>query len=320
MEGVMNRELPVLALVVPCYNEEAALPETMRVLAGAVEALRRENHVAEGSRVVFVDDGSRDATWAVIEGAAARNPVVRGVKLSFNAGHQSALMAGMMEARNDVDCIISLDADLQHDPAVLPEMLRLFAQGKDIVTGVRENRAGDGWLKRVFSDLFYTVMKKLGTPLDEQHADFRLVGRNVLDALSCYPERNLFLRGIIASMGFQAAEVRYVQKERLKGESKYSYRKMLSLAWNGITSFSAMPLRISGILSLATLALTLILAVSTFVDYFRGNVVTGWSSLMLTMLFLGSIQLFSIAVLGEYMAKVYLEVKRRPYYIVEKKV
>lgn len=315
----MNRKTPVLALVVPCYNEEAALPRTISVFSGVLDSLAREGRIAEGSRAVFVDDGSRDATWDIIERESAGNPQVQGLKLSFNAGHQGALMAGMMETRESVDCIISMDADLQHDPAVLPKMLDLFAAGRDIVTGVRENRAGDSGVKRFFSNLFYKLMKRLGTPLGEQHADFRLLGRNVLDALSCYPERNLFLRGIIASMGFQTAVVPYTQKEREFGESKYSYRKMLSLAWNGVTSFSAVPLRVSGVLSILTTFLTVFLAITTLVDYFTGNVVSGWSSLMLTMLLLGSIQLFCIAVLGEYLAKVYLEVKRRPYYIVEKK-
>lgn len=315
----MNRSLPVLALVVPCYNEEAALPRTMEVLTSVLRELSANGSIAPSSRIVFVDDGSRDETWRIIAGQTGSNPLVSGVKLSFNAGHQGALMAGMMESREHVDCIISIDADLQHDVAVIPKMLALFAQGKDIVTGVRSNRAGDSRLKRYCSDSFYRVMKRLGTPLGEQHADFRLLGRNVLDALFCYPERNLFLRGIIASMGFQSATVPYVQNERLLGESKYSFRKMFSLAWNGITSFSAMPLRISAVLSLITLVWALVVALSTLYSYFTGQTVSGWSSLMLSMLFLGAINLFCIAVLGEYTAKIYIEVKRRPHYIVEQK-
>lgn len=315
----MNRTLPVLTLVVPCYNEEAALPNCIAALDAVLNDLATDGRIASWSRMVLVDDGSRDNTWPVIVAHAANNPRIHGVKLSFNAGHQGALMAGMMESRESTDCIISIDADLQHDIAVIPEMLRLFAEGKDIVTGVRMNRAGDTSWKRFFSDIFYKIMKKLGTPLSEQHADYRLLGRNVLDALYCYPERNLFLRGIIASMGFQTATVPYTQKERTLGESKYSYYKMFSLAWNGITSFSAVPLRISAILSLVTLVWALIVAINTLCSYFMGDAVSGWSSLMLTMLFLGAIQLFCIAVLGEYTAKVYIEVKRRPHYIVEKR-
>ena len=316
---MMDRSTPILALVVPCYNEEKALPETIAALDSLLDSLIADRRIAPQSRAVFVDDGSRDGTWSIINGHAASNPRVCGLKLSFNAGHQSALMAGMMESRENVDCIISIDADLQHDIGVLPEMLRLFAEGSDIVIGVRVNRAGDSPMKRYFSNMFYKAMKKIGIPLGEQHADFRLLCRNVLDALYCYPERNLFLRGIIATMGFQTATVPYVQRERIQGVSKYSLRKMLSLAWNGITSFSALPLRISAVLSLLTLVWTLFLALNTLFSYFMGQTVSGWSSLMLTMLFLGAIQLFCIAVLGEYTAKIYIEVKRRPYYIVEKK-
>ena len=315
----MNRKLPVLALVVPCYNEEAALPATIPALLGVLDSLQAAGRIAEGSRIIFVDDGSRDGSWDAVEHYAAKDSRVRGFKLSFNAGTQGALMAGMMESRKELDCIISIDADLQHDLAVIPEMLQCFAEGKDIVAGVRKNRAGDTRVKRMFSNLFYQVMKRLGTPVIEQHSDFRLLGRNVLDALSCYPERNLFLRGIIGSMGFQSTIVFYVQKEREHGESKYSYWKLLSLAWNGITSFSPVPLRISAVLSLITLLWTFVVAVSTLVNYFLGNPVSGWASQMLTILFLGGIQLFCIAVLGEYTAKIYKEVKHRPYYIVEKK-
>lgn len=315
----MKRVKPMLVLVVPCYNEEASLPSTIATLDAVLQKLAEDDRISPESRMVLVDDGSRDATWRLIANASTTNARVSGVKLSFNAGHQRALMAGMMEAREQADCIISIDADLQHDVGVIPTMLELFASGKDIITGVRNNRAGDSKLKALLSDSFYKVMRKLGTPLGEQHADFRLLGRNVLDALYCYPERNLFLRGIIASMGFQTAIVPYDQKERTLGESKYSFRKMLSLGWNGITSFSAMPLRIAGILSLVTLVWALLVGVSTLISYFSGNTVSGWSSLMLTVLFLGAIQLFTIAVLGEYAAKIYIEVKRRPHYIVEKK-
>ncbi len=314
----MDRTAPILALVVPCYNEEEVLPGSITALTGVLRDLRAVGRIAPESRLVLVDDGSRDATWPIIDQAALRDETVRGIKLSFNAGHQGALMAGMMEMREEVDCIISIDADLQHDIAVIPEMLRRFAEGADIVTGVRQNRAGDSRCKRFFSNAFYRVMKKLGTPLEEQHADFRLLGKNVLEALARYPERNLFLRGIIAAMGFQAATVPYEQKERDLGNSKYSFAKMLSLAWNGITSFSAMPLRISAVLSLLTLLWAAFLIVSILIDYANGQTVSGWPSIMLTMIFLGSIQLFCISILGEYTAKIYVEVKRRPHYLVEK--
>ena len=316
----MNRSRPMLAIVVPCYNEETQIPITIRTLLDLLKNLKTSQLIADESWVVFVDDGSSDNTWEIIQQYAKENTSVKGIKLACNAGHQAALMAGLMESREASDCTLSIDADLQHDISVIPEMLRLFSQGSDIITGVRLNRAGDTRLKKFLSNSYYWVMQKMGTPIRPQHADFRLLGKNVLDALANFPERNLFLRGVIASMGFNSETVSYVQQERNFGESKYTLFKMLSLAWNGITSFSAFPLRISVFLSIFTMILAILMAISTFIDWLDGDTVIGWSSIMLTMLFLGSIQLFCIAVLGEYIAKIYAEVKRRPHYIIEKKV
>lgn len=315
----MNRSRPMLAIVVPCYNEETQIPITIRTLLDLLKNLKTSQLIADESWVVFVDDGSSDNTWEIIQQYAKENTSVKGIKLACNAGHQAALMAGLMESREASDCTLSIDADLQHDISVIPEMLRLFSQGSDIITGVRLNRAGDTRLKKFLSNSYYWVMQKMGTPILPQHADFRLLGKNVLDALANFPERNLFLRGVIASMGFNSETVSYVQQERNFGESKYTLFKMLSLAWNGITSFSAFPLRISVFLSIFTMILAILMAISTFIDWLDGDTVIGWSSIMLTMLFLGSIQLFCIAVLGEYIAKIYAEVKRRPHYIIEKK-
>jgi glycosyltransferase involved in cell wall biosynthesis len=315
----MNRSRPMLAIVVPCYNEETQIPITIRTLLDLLKNLKTSQLIADESWVVFVDDGSSDNTWEIIQQYAKENTSVKGIKLACNAGHQAALMAGLMESREASDCTLSIDADLQHDISVIPEMLRLFSQGSDIITGVRLNRAGDTRLKKFLSNSYYWVMQKMGTPILPQHADFRLLGKNVLNALANFPERNLFLRGVIASMGFNSETVSYVQQERNFGESKYTLFKMLSLAWNGITSFSAFPLRISVFLSIFTMILAILMAISTFIDWLDGDTVIGWSSIMLTMLFLGSIQLFCIAVLGEYIAKIYAEVKRRPHYIIEKK-
>ena len=316
----MNRSRPVLAIVVPCYNEEVQLPITINTLLDLLKNLKTSELIADESWVVFIDDGSKDNTWQVIQQHATGNKAVKGIKLACNSGHQAALMAGLMESREASDCTLSIDADLQHDISVIPEMLKLFSHGSDIVTGVRLNRAGDTKMKKVLSNGYYWVMQKMGTPIQPQHADFRLLGKNVLDALANFPERNLFLRGVIASMGFNSQTVSYVQQERNFGESKYTLFKMLSLAWNGITSFSSFPLRISVFLSIFTMLLAILVAISTFIDWLDGDTVLGWSSIMLTMLFLGSIQLFCVAVLGEYIAKIYAEVKRRPHYIIEKKV
>ena len=316
----MNRSCPVLAIVVPCYNEETQLPVTIRTLLDLLKNLKTSQIISNESWLVFVDDGSKDNTWSIIQQYAKENSFVKGIKLACNAGHQAALMAGLMESREISHCALSIDADLQHDISIIPSMLKLFSEGNDIVTGVRLNRAGDTRMKKFLSNSYYWVMQKMGTPILPQHADFRLLGKNVLDALATFPERNLFLRGIIASMGFNSETVSYVQQERNFGESKYTLFKMLSLAWNGITSFSAFPLRISVFLSMFTLALAVLVALSTFMDWLHGNTVSGWSSIMLTILFLGSIQLFCVAVLGEYVAKIYAEVKRRPHYIIEKKV
>lgn len=316
----MNRNCPILAIVVPCYNEEAQLPSTIKKLSDLLENLIAGGQISAESQLVFVDDGSQDKTWEIIEQVAKLNPRIHGIKFAANAGHQAAILAGLMETREQVDCSLTIDADLQHDIGVIPEMLNRFKAGKDIITGVRQNRAGDPALKGFLSNGYYWAMKKMGTPLQPQHADFRLIGRNVLDVLATFPERNLFLRGIIAALGFNSDTVPFIQNDRAHGQSKYTFLRSASLAWRGITSFSHIPLRISVVLGLITFALAVLMATVTIMDWYSGNTIAGWSSIMVTVLFLGAIQLFCIAILGEYLARIYIEVKGRPHYVVQIKI
>lgn len=316
----MKRAVPLLALVIPCYNEEAGLPHVMEILDTFLAALKHDGLVRDGSFLLYVDDGSHDGTWRIIKESNARNPHNRGLKLAGNVGHQNALLAGMLEIRNEVDCLISMDADLQDDIHAVSAMLECFAEGCDIVYGVRNNRDADTPFKRGTARCFYTLMERMGVHIVPQHADYRLVSRAALNALSEYSESNLFLRGIFPSMGFRNASVPYARKERQYGDSKYPLRRMLSFAWQGITSFSGMPLRLAGLFCGGALLLALSQSILALLAWARGEVVTGWTSLMIVMLFLGSVQLFCITLIGEYLAKIYTEVKRRPRYIVEKKL
>ena len=317
----MNRAVPQLAMIIPCYNEEAGLPHVMETLEQFLFLLKRDGVVQDNSFVLYVDDGSHDETWRIIEEGNARHQSVhKGLKLAGNVGHQNALLAGMLEARNEVDCLITMDADLQDDLNAIPGMLKKFAEGCDIVYGVKNKRDSDSYFKRKTAGFFYKLMECIGVRIVPQHADCRLVSRIALDALAQYGESNLFLRGIFPSMGFRSSTVSYAIKDRQYGESKYPLRRMISFAWQGITSFSGKPLRLAGLFSLGALLLAFLQSILALLAWIRGETVTGWASLMIGMLFLGSVQLFCIALIGEYLAKIYNEVKRRPRYIVEKKL
>ncbi len=314
----MRRVKPCLALVVPCYNEAEGLPHVMGVLGDYLAGLKRDGLVDESSFVYYVDDGSKDGTWALIQERHEGDEFCKGLKLAGNVGHQNALLAGMVEVRGEVDCIVSLDADLQDDVSAIAEMLKHFAKGSDIVYGVRNRRATDTWFKRGTAGLFYKLMGLLKVRIVPQHADYRLVSRAALEAFAGYGESNVFLRGIFPSMGFASSTVHYARKERLHGESKYPLRRMLSFAWQGVTSFSAVPLRLAGLFSLAAIFLALVLCCITLVVWWKGETVSGWTSLIIATLFLGGVQLFCLTIIGEYLAKIYMEVKRRPRYIVER--
>jgi len=316
----MERATPRLALVIPCYNEEDGLSHVMETLDTFLGVLKNDALIRDDSFVLYVDDGSRDATWRIIEERSMNSPRSKGLKLAGNVGHQNALLAGMLEIRDEVDCLVSMDADLQDDVNAIPAMLRRFAEGCDIVYGVRDNRDADTSFKRNTAGFFYKLMARMSVRIVPQHADYRLVSQAAVNALAQYGEVNLFLRGIFPSMGFRSDTVAYARKERRYGKTKYPLRRMLAFAWQGVTSFSGMPLRLAGLFSVGALLLALLECVLALLAWARGETVTGWTSMMVAMLFLGSVQLFCVALIGEYLVKIYSEVKRRPRYIVEKKI
>lgn len=307
-----------IAIVVPCYNEEEMLPETTRQLLGIAERLKTE--CLADATLLYVDDGSRDRTWELIRAHAAENPCVHGLKLAHNRGHQQALWAGLDWASEHADAAISIDADLQDDVEAILSMVREFQNGKDIVYGVRKVRTTDTWFKRATAQGFYRFVKWLGGDILYNHADFRLMSRRALKALQEFPERNMFLRGMVYSLGFPHSVVYYDRRERLAGESKYPLGKMLSFALDGITSFSVKPLRFIVYLGLFFILIALAAIVYALVSYFQGHVVPGWSSLLVSLWFIGGAILLAVGVIGEYVGKIYSEVKRRPRYFIEQSV
>lgn len=301
-----------LYVVVPCYNEEAVLPETTRRLGEKLHAMMAAGSISADSRVLFVDDGSRDRTWELIEQAHAQDELFAGAKLSRNRGHQNALLAGLMTAKDCADMVISMDADLQDDINAMDKFVEEYYAGHDIVYGVRSSRATDTAFKRLTGEGFYKVMRKLGVEIVNNHAEYRLMSRRALEALSKYDERNLFLRGIVPLLGYPAAIVPYERAERFAGETKYPLKKMLSFAIEGITSFSVKPLTFItwlGMLIMAISALTMI------INAIAGG---GLSLVACSIWLMGGIQLLCTGVLGEYIGKIYSEVKRRPRYFIEK--
>ncbi len=306
-----NNPIPSLAVVVPCYNEEEVLPIAIPVLETLLNKLIDAGKIAEDSQLYFVDDGSRDNTWEILKAKSAENPRITGIKLSRNKGHQNALYAGLCTTTEDI--VVSIDADLQDDPQNIERMVDEYLAGNDVVYGVRSERTTDTFFKRFTAEGYYKLMKKMGVDLVFNHADFRLMSRRALDALLEYEESNLFLRGIVREVGFQSSTVEYERQAREAGESKYPLRKMLSFAWNGITSFSAVPLRaitvfglLSSLISFAILAWVLVTRL------FTDDAIPGWASILLPLLFIGSVQLLCLGVIGEYMGKLYSESKRRP--------
>ena len=306
-------------IVVPCYNEEQVLPGTARSLLDLLGSLTGAGTISAPSRVLFVDDGSTDGTWRLIRTLAAADPRVAGIKLSRNRGHQTALLAGLQAC--DADAAISIDADLQDDIGAIPGMLEQFRDGCDIVFGIRQERGSDSLFKRMSAGAYYRLMRRLGVDLVEQHGDFRLLSRRALDCLREYREVNLFLRGLVPQLGFRCGKVFYDRSARLAGVSKYSLRRMLALALDGVTSFSAAPLRLAAALgALAFLASLGMAGWVLWIRLFTASAVPGWASTVIPMYFLGGIQLLSIGIVGEYLARVYLEVKQRPKYFIESSV
>ena len=304
------------AIVVPCYNEDAVLAETTSRLLEVMQRVA-EKHADLQGRIVYVDDGSRDGTWPLIGSLSKQHPQVLGLKLAHNAGHQHALWAGLEWAAAHVDAAISIDADLQDDVNVIPEMIDLFLGGKDIVYGVRRDRPTDTWFKRTTALAFYKLMSKLGGDIVYNHADYRLMSRRTLAALMTYGERNLFLRGMVRTLGFPQAMVYYDRGERFAGESKYPLRKMLAFAIDGITSFSVRPLRLISIVGLSFMLVALAVIVYGLVAWLCGRTIQGWTSLLVSLWFIGGAILVALGVIGEYVGKIYAEVKRRPRYFIE---
>ena len=306
-----------LAIVVPCYNEEEMLPLTTKELTGVLSDLITKQKIAPDSYILYVDDGSKDSTWELIRKFHEEEKKVFGLKLAGNVGHQNALTAGMLNAMEHADIMISIDADLQDDTAVMEEMVDKFHEGKDIVYGVRNDRKKDSFFKRTTAQMFYKVMAAFGVKTVYNHADYRLMSKRALQEFSKYQEINLYLRGVMPLIGYETDCVYYERKERVAGESKYPLKKMLALAWNGITSFSVKPIDFITALGGFLIFLCVIAAVYALVSYCNGHTVPGWTSLILSIWFLGGMQLVAIGMIGQYIGKIYIEVKHRPRYNVE---
>jgi len=311
---------PLIGIVSPCYNEELALSETSFQLNTIIANLVSREIISDKSFVVFVDDGSKDSTWKIIEEKTHVLTHIKGLKLAGNVGHQKALLAGLMTFKDEADALISIDADLQDDIRVIEDMVLRFKSGTDIVYGVRKERTTDTFFKRNTALIFYNLMKKMKVNVVHNHADYRLCSKRVLNALSDFGEVNLFLRGIIPSIGFSNDIVYYDRLERFAGESKYPFNKMAAFAWNGITSFSNYPLKLVTIIGFVIFFVCLIMTGYALLALFTGNLVPGWFSTVLPMYFLGGIQLFCFGIIGEYIGKIYLEVKQRPRYFIDKRI
>lgn len=305
-----------LYLVIPCYNEEAVLPQTAPTFTAKLSALAADGRISADSRALFVDDGSKDGTWDFLSALAKESPWVEAVQLSRNRGHQNALLAGLMTAREWADVTVSIDCDGQDDLAAIDEMLTEYEGGCDVVYGIRRDRSADTVFKRRSARGFYRFSHLMGVESVFDHADYRLMSRRALDGLSQFSEVNLYLRGLVPLVGYRSSSVYYDRAPRTAGKTKYPLRRMLSLAANGITSLSTRPLKLITGLGLSVSLVSLGLIVWSVVQYFTHHTVSGWSSLMCATLFLGGVQLLCVGVLGEYIGKIYAEVKRRPRYIV----
>lgn len=303
--------------VIPCYNEEAVLPETTRRMTDKLNAMRAAGLIGEKSRILYVDDGSKDRTWELVSQFNRENPWVEGVKLSHNRGHQHALLCGLMSAMPRCDAAISMDADLQDDIDALDQFVKKFQEGCDVVYGVRNKRDTDTWFKRTTAEGFYKVMQLLGVDVVFNHADYRLMSKRALEALSEYKEVNLFLRGIVPLIGYRSDYVYYDRHERFAGESKYPLKKMLSFALDGITSFSVKPLKLISNLGILISVLSILGLLYALISYFAGWAVTGWTAIVCSIWLLGGLQMLCLGVVGGYIGKIYSEVKARPRYRVE---
>lgn len=312
------KEHDLLTIVVPCYNEEEVLPETKKELSNILNTLIDDEQVSEESKILFVNDGSQDKTWQLISKYTDDDNYVTGIKFARNYGHQNALLAGMSVAVDYSDMIITIDADLQDDVNAIPKMVAKYHEGYDIVYGVRNSRKTDTFFKKNTALAFYSMMEKMGVKLVPDSADYRLLSKRATKALLQFRERNLFLRGMVPLVGYKSTKVYYARKERFAGKSKYPLSKMIHFALDGITSFSIVPIHLILYLGILTVIISIGSMIYTLVEKALGHVITGWSSLMISIWFLGGIQLISISVIGEYIGKIFSEVKHRPRFNIEK--
>ena len=309
-----------LFIVVPCYNEEEVLPISSKVLLDFLKRMIAKNKVSTESSILFVDDGSKDTTWAIIKRLSEQEEHFKGLKFSRNFGHQNALLAGMTTAVQFADMIVTIDADLQDDVEAIEGMIDAYHDGNDVVYGVRSNRDTDTAFKRKTAEMFYSFMNKLGVNTVPNHADFRLMSNRATKVLLTFKEENLFLRGMVPLVGFPSTKVYYSRNIRVAGESKYPLKKMLNFAMEGITSFSIVPIKMVRNIGFITLLIGIFYMIYSLIQHFTGNVEAGWSSLIISIWFLGGIQLISLSIVGEYIGKIYSEVKGRPRFIIEEEV
>ena len=318
MKKKKTKKQEILYIVIPCYNEEEVLHETTRQLKAKLEKLIKDKKISSLSRVMYVNDGSKDKTWNIIEDVHKKEELFTGICLSRNRGHQNALLAGLLTAKNYADVVISMDADLQDDINAIDEMLDKYYQGNDIVYGVRSSRKKDTWFKRVTAQGFYKFMNKMGVDVVYNHADYRLTSKRVLDHLENYKEVNLFLRGIFPLIGFSSDVVYYVRNERFAGESKYPLKKMLSFAWDGITSFSIKPIKLVLNLGIFIFVVSILILIYCLIVKFLGFTVDGWTFIMCSIWIVAGLEMLSLGIIGEYIGKIYSETKARPRFIISR--
>lgn len=306
-----------LTIIVPCFNEEEVFKDSSKKLVAVLDCLVNAKSISKDSKLLFVDDGSKDSTWRLIVEATKKNNHIKGIKFTRNYGHQNALLAGMTEALKYSDLIVTIDADLQDDINAIVEMVDKYKEGYEVVYGVRNNRDTDTPFKRKTAESYYTLMRKIGVDLVPNSADFRLLSRRATETLLKFKEQNLFFRGLVPQIGYKSTKVFYKRRERKAGESKYTLKKMIAFAVDGITSFSTMPIKIVMALGIFVVGISFLLLSYTLYQKLIGNVVTGWSSLMISIWFIGGIQLICFSLIGEYIGKIFIEVKARPRYNIE---
>lgn len=307
----------VLYLVIPCYNEEEVLPETSKRLTAKLGAMIEMGFISQDSKIVFVNDGSKDHTWQLIRQYHEENPMIQGINLSRNKGHQNALLAGLMTVKEYCDMAISMDADLQDDVDAIDQFVEKYYEGCEVVYGVRSERKTDSFFKRASAQSFYKLMLHMGVEIVYNHADYRLMSRRALDEMEGFKEVNLFLRGIVPLIGFQSGVVTYERHERFAGESKYPLKKMLNFAFDGITSFSVKPIRMVTTLGIIIFAISILMLIYFLITWCIGWTVPGWTSIVVSVWAIGGLQLLAIGIIGEYIGKIYMETKARPKFIVQ---